>query len=134
MNNKRKLIKTIIAVIIIVAGGLYLVGQAAKSSWAYYYDVDEFLQEPKVGSVVRLAGIVEDGSIVKDTAAGKMEFVLLGQSGSVAVNYEGIIAKNFQAGREVVVEGTMGTDGKFKAKQLITRCESKYKTKLKESL
>ena len=134
MNNKRKIIKAVIAVVIIGAGGLYLVGQAAKSSWAYYCNVDEFLQEPKIGSVVRLAGVVKDGSIVKESAGGKMEFVLLGQKDSIEVKYDGIVAKNFQAGREVVVEGVMGADGKFKAKEIITRCESKYKTKLKKSL
>ena len=92
------------------------------------------MQEPKIGSVVRLAGVVKDGSIVKDSDGGKMEFVLSGQKNSVEVRYEAVAAKNFKAGREVVVEGVMGADGKFKARQIITRCESKYKTKLKDSL
>ncbi|HPS54579.1 MAG TPA: cytochrome c maturation protein CcmE [Sedimentisphaerales bacterium] len=133
MSNKRKIIKAVIAVVIIGASGLYLIGQAAKSSWAYYCDVDEFLQKPKIGSTVRLAGVVDE-TITRDTTSGEMEFALLGQTGAVKVWYKGIAAKNFEAGKEVVVEGQMQTDGKFKANQIITRCESKYKTRLKKSL
>jgi len=134
MNKKRKIIKIVLATIVIAAAASYLLNQAAKSSWAYYMDVDAFLKQPKLNSTVRLAGTVKPDSIIKDDANNKVVFVLSGQTNSIEITYSGFLPKNFEPNREVVIQGTMTEDNKFKADQIITRCESKYKSKLKKSL
>ncbi len=44
----------------------------------------------------------------------------------MSVTYKGITPDMFQENIEVVVEGTVGLDGKFKADRLLTSCPSKY--------
>ncbi|NIQ00058.1 MAG: hypothetical protein GWM98_06255, partial [Nitrospinaceae bacterium] len=45
---------------------------------------------------------------------------------TLPVVYKGVTPDMFEGGREVVVEGTLGTDGVFHANTLLTSCPSKY--------
>lgn len=145
MNTKR-IKKVIISVAVIGAAVAYLLYLAAESSWSYYNSVDEFLESsfyktsqndgkeaPRAGDnrIIRLAGRVKGGSIVRDSEKMQLDFELAGQKGSVPVIFYGVAPKNLAANKEVVVEGKLGTNGIFKASKILTRCESKYKVKLK---
>lgn len=148
MLNRRNIIKVIIAAIVISAAIIYLFAEATDSSWTYYYSVDEFARS-KAGKqaesgdsdsrmnynqIIRLAGRVKDGTIVTDADKMQLEFELAGENSSVAVSYHGMVPKNFEAGKEVVVEGKIGSDSVFKADKILTRCESKYKVKLDKKI
>ena len=127
--------KVIIGTTIIGLAVLYLLYEAAKSSWAYYYSVDEFTekQPAKAGGdyIIRLAGTVKAGSIKVDGDKIQMDFELAGRKNSMSVRYYGTPPKNFANGKEVLIEGRVGADGVFNAGRILTRCESKYKAKLK---
>lgn len=124
----------------------YLLQEAVESSWAYYYSVDEFVEGgfgkmAKNGNaqalknndnrVIRLAGWVKDGTIVHSFEKTQLDFELAGQKSSVPVRFYGAVPKNFAGGKEVVVEGKLSGNGVFIANKILTRCESKYKVKLK---
>ena len=47
------------------------------------------------------------------------------------MRYTGVEPDNFVEDREVVVEGRLEPTGVFQADTLMTRCESKYQTKVK---
>ncbi len=144
--SKRKLTKVIISVIVIGSAVGYLLYLSAESSWAYYYSVDEFLDsyaggtsgggQPTSGkinhTVVRIAGRVKGGSIRHSMNDMQLDFELAGKKKTLAVRYSGTVPAGFEAGREVLVEGTMQPQATFKADKILTRCESKYKAKLKE--
>ncbi len=127
--------KVIIGTIVIGLAVAYLLYEAAKSSWAYCYSVDEFTENQSAKTsgnyIVRLAGVVRADSIKYDADNMHLDFELAGRKNSVAVRYYGATPKNFAGGKEVLVEGKTGADGVFNAKQILTRCESKYKAKLK---
>ena len=138
----RKLTKIIAAVLIIGLSSGYLLYEAASSSWVYYYSVDEFIKSqaasisPKNDSfkaarnpVIRIAGLVKSGSIVRNTEINQLDFELTGSKTNLAVRYNGPQPNNFAEDREVVVEGKAIKD-KFVAEKILTRCESKYKVKL----
>jgi cytochrome c-type biogenesis protein CcmE len=139
----RKTAKTVIATVIITASVVYLLYETSKSSWIYYYSVDEFVEKypqntfqtgeisAKISNcVIRLAGLVKDGSIISSTENMQLDFNLAGQKNLVPVRYYGAVPKNFTAGKEIIAEGKMDTDGIFKSTLILTRCESKYKAKL----
>ena len=143
--NTTKTAKLVIAVIVLGTATTYLLLQAVKSSWAYYYSVDKFvesnlytqLQESHKASdsatnnrMIRLAGWVKEGSIERNQETATLDFELTGKKNSVSVTYTGPVPKNFEAGREVVVEGKLSSNQIFKADKIMTRCESKYKVKL----
>ena len=127
--------KVIIGTVVIGLAVAYLLYEAAKSSWAYYYSVDEFAksQPAKINGsyIIRLAGVVKAGSIKADADKMQIDFELAGEKNSVPVRYYGALPENFSDGKEVLVEGRAGADGVFNASQILTRCESKYKARLK---
>ena len=45
---------------------------------------------------------------------------------TLLVVYRGQVPDTFKAGAEVIVEGGMSPEGRFKAKTLMTKCPSKY--------
>ena len=144
--NTRRITKVIIASVVIGSAVGYLLYEVIDSSWVYYYSVDEFVdsqpvktsqkassQAPKTADnrIIRLAGWVKKDSILRDTEKMQVDFELAGQKNAIPVRFYGIVPNNFAADREVLVEGKAGTDGVFTASRILTRCESKYKARLK---
>lgn len=141
--NTRRTIKVIIALSVIGSAVGYLLYKAAESSWVYYYSVDEFVAKrlsatsenadaarlSGEGYIIRLAGSVKPGTIVTNTEQMQLDFELAGQKNSVPVRFYGVVPRNFAADKEVVVEGKADPNGLFKANMILTRCESKYKSK-----
>jgi cytochrome c-type biogenesis protein CcmE len=83
---------------------------------------------------VSLSGRVVDGSITGDPHAGGMRFRLRDIQGddatTVTVLYRGSVPDQFKAGRELVVDGALGS-GTFVAVpgSMVTKCPSKYTAK-----
>jgi len=129
----KTIVKTLIGVVVIGGGIGYFMYQAMRSSWSYYYSVDEFsTHSSEVGNAsVRIAGRVKQGTVARDLRKMQLTFTLTGSGNEVPVSYKGTIPANFTENIEVVVEGRLDTAGLFQADRLMTRCESKYKAKVK---
>ncbi len=128
----KTIVKTVIAVILIGGAMTYFVFQAMKSSWSYYYSVDDFSADsPAVKNhSLRIAGRVKQGSVVRDLEKVSLNFTLTGSEAELPVEYRGSVPDNFAEDREVVVEGRLDTTGIFQADMLMTKCESKYRAKV----
>lgn len=131
--KRKTIVKTIIGVVLIGGAMAYFIHQAMQSSWAYYYSVDDFSARSSAvkNHSLRIAGRVKQGSVVRDLQKMHLTFTLAGSENELMVHYEGSVPDNFAEGREVVVEGRLDTTGIFQGDRLMTRCESKYKTKVK---
>jgi cytochrome c-type biogenesis protein CcmE len=107
--------------------------QAMQSSWSYYYSVDEFSANtsPPKNTSLRVAGKVKEGTVARDLQKMLLTFTLAGASSEITVSFAGTIPDNFAENIEVVVEGRLDTSGSFQADRLMTKCESKYKAKVK---
>jgi len=131
--KRKTIVKTIIGVVLIGGAMAYFIHQAMQSSWAYYYSVDDFSARSSAvkNHSLRIAGRVKQGSVVRDLQKMSLNFTLAGSENELMVHYEGSVPDNFAEGREVVVEGRLDTTGIFQADRLMTKCESKYKAKVK---
>ncbi len=129
----KTIVKTLIGLLVIGGGIGYFMWQAMQSSWSYYYSVDEFAQQKSTiqNHSLRVAGKVKNGSIERDLKEMRLSFLLSGSDTSVPISYTGVVPDNFAEDREVVVQGRLDTNGIFQADKLMTRCESKYKAKIK---
>ncbi|MHC4104916.1 MAG: cytochrome c maturation protein CcmE [Planctomycetota bacterium] len=130
---KTKIIFKILIGVIVIGGGLgYFTYQAMQSSWSYYYSVDEF--SANISDMnnysFRIAGRVKPGSVNRDLQKMNLTFTLAGTKTEIPVLYEGTVPDNFTEDIEVVVEGRLDENKSFKAKTLMTKCESKYKAKV----
>ena len=131
--KKKTIVKVVIGVVLIGGSVSYFVYQAMQSSWAYYYSVDDFAANKSAvqNHSLRIAGRVKKGSIERDLQRMHLSFMLAGAEAALPVSYEGPVPDNFAEDVEVVVDGRLDTSGLFQADKLMTRCESKYRAKLK---
>jgi cytochrome c-type biogenesis protein CcmE len=78
------------------------------------------------GKSLQIIGAVKPGSMNR-TDDGSISFTLIDNGGSVKVTYRGVPPQNLeQEGNQIVVLGTMGSDGKIESTQLLVKCPSKY--------
>ncbi len=131
--KKNTIIKAIVAVVLIGGSMVYLIYQVTQSPFSYYYSVDEFSTKMDIAknNSVRLLGKVGKGTVERDVQQMLLKFTLTGEKNSLPVKYEGVVPDNFADDIEVVVEGQLADSGVFEAKKVMTRCESKYKAKVK---
>jgi cytochrome c-type biogenesis protein CcmE len=131
---KTKIVVKVLVGVIVIGGGIgYFMWQAMQSSWSYYYSVDDFAKQKSIAQShsFRIAGRVKKNSVERDLKEMKLSFLLSGSDTSVPIIYKGVVPDNFAEDREVVVQGRLDTNGIFQADMLMTRCESKYKAKVK---
>ena len=91
------------------------------------------------GGAVRVRGIIQKGSVmsvVNDAKKRETEFVLreedisLKSEAVLRVFYQGNLPDNFEAGKDIVAQGTYDADRElFLANQLMFKCPSKYESK-----
>lgn len=123
--------KFLLCGVVIIATLTYAVYLGASSSWQYYLQVDECLNQADQfhGKRLRLSGRVAASSLKTSPEHREANFVLEGNEHKLPVCYRGSIPDNLAEGRDVVVEGALASDGHFQCKTLITRCASKYAPK-----
>ena len=132
--KSRQIGKGLIAVAVIGTATAYLLYNATRYSLVYYYSVDEFAAQANASpdrqtGQIRIAGTVKNEPVLLDAEKRLYKFELAGQKSAIPVQYSGQLPNNFAVNKEVVVEGKTDPQGVFTAKNIITKCESKYKAK-----
>jgi len=112
---------------IIVLGVLGSVGYTMFSKSVVYYKTPTEVQALQ-GQHVRLSGTVVDGSITNDVAQGEVTFVVTDDTTQVQVVFDGPAPDTLKDGAEAVAEGSLGTDGVFRADKLFAKCPSKFQS------
>lgn len=74
---------------------------------------------------IRAGGLVKDGSVKRDPASLRVDFLITDMEGTVPVVYEGILPDLFREGQGVVALGTM-VGGVFHARQVLARHDEEY--------
>lgn len=115
--------------IVVVAIG-YLMYTGFSSGAVAYFRVEELLAQNSdlsPGQEVKVSGMIVKDSVQWDPVKIRLAFSIEGESGGVLpVVYDGIKPDIFEAGIEAVVQGTLTSDGVLEARQVLTRCPSKY--------
>ena len=113
-----------IAVILAILGlASWLVLMALNDHVVFFFGPGDIKDQTRGGSVVRLGGLVDEGS-VKDATKG-VEFRVTDGESSIEVTYEGILPDLFREGQGVVVEGTL--DGQiFIASRVLAKHDETY--------
>ena len=128
--HKRRLPRSfIVGGLVILAAVIYLVYANTQANAAYYMTIAELRHCTNCTTQsVRVAGIVQKGSIVRNDARQQISFMIADGSGSqpLSVVYSGIIPDIFAPGIQVVVEGHYSSQGPFQAQTLLAKCPSKF--------
>jgi len=119
----------VLAGIAIFGAIFYLIYANTQANAVYYLTVSE-LRHCTICTVqsVRVAGVVQDGSIVRDDQRELISFVMNDGKQSLPVAYTGVVPDIFRPGIQVVVEGHYSGQGPFQAQTLLAKCPSKFTT------
>ncbi len=120
------------AVLVGVVGYLAVTGM--RDSMTYYYTPAELVAkvaaDPSVHDAgARVGGRVVPGTVRFDPRTLDLSFTLVDIEQGEAmfpVHYNGPLPDTFEEGRDVVVEGRYGRDGRFEAATVLTKCGSRY--------
>ena len=104
----------------------YLIFTASGGASEYYVTVSELRAQAPAGDV-RVAGVVQD-DVTRTDGGLHVTFTENDGTASMPVDYKGTLPDIFKPGITVVVEGTLGDDGVFRARTLLAKCPSRFST------
>ena len=74
----------------------------------------------------RLGGLVEEGSLIKNSHDLGVRFVVTDLVHKVPVTYTGLLPDLFKEGKGVVAQGKLGPDGVFRAEEVLAKHDENY--------
>ena len=128
-RRRRLRISFVLGGLAILGAVVYLVIASTQANAVYYMTVSE-LKNCAICATqqVRVAGVVQTGSIVNDDTNQQMRFTIADDKQSLQVVYSGIVPDIFRPGITVVVEGLYSGHGPFQAQTLLAKCPSKFQS------
>ena len=125
MNTKAKF-GVGVGIIVVTLVTLGWVG--ARESKTYYRTISELstMKQGELRQRMRVSGYVAQGTI--QHLPGRVDFVLTEENRKLPVSYTGTapLPDTFKDDAQALVEGRLGSDGKFTAEQVQAKCASKY--------
>lgn len=128
MNLKRKkklthiiLIGSVLVVAIFLM--LYALGQNIS---LFYTPSQSVSGEAPKNQTIRLGGMVEKGSVVRDGKELLVTFKVTDFKNVVTIRYRGILPDLFREGQGIVAQGFLNDTGLFEAKEILAKHDENY--------
>lgn len=128
-EHRRRRLFAILA-LAVAAGALgYLAFGNIGENLVYYWSPTELKQagEKAQGASIRLGGLVAPGSVERSSDSLALRFSVTDGKETVPVYAEAVPPAMFREGIGVVVEGTMGDDGRFHTSRLMVKHDNEYR-------
>lgn len=129
MNPKRRQ-RLFIALFLVLgaSAAVALTLVALKQNLNAFYPPGEIVDGSAPRDVrIRAGGMVEKGSVHRATDSLLVSFVISDLKGAeVTVEFTGILPDLFREGQGVLATGKIGTDGKFRAEEVLAKHDEKY--------
>jgi cytochrome c-type biogenesis protein CcmE len=116
--------------------GLILLGVSAAAAFAltafqdnllYYYPPSDIAAgKAPTGRVFRLGGMVEEGSVKRESGSMEVRFVVTDFQKDVTVSYSGVLPDLFRDGQGVIARGQLNADGVFVAQEVLAKHDENY--------
>lgn len=115
----------------VIALLIALIASTVKgSAFVYSKYVDEIVRPSErarwVGRTVRVEGLVAPNTIQHRPGTREFRFRVSRNDAVLPVEYSGIVPDTFRDCAGVTVRGVLGTDGTFRADEIVAKCPSKY--------
>jgi cytochrome c-type biogenesis protein CcmE len=127
MKPRHRRLAAIAAGLGAIAIAAALVLNAFRSNLVFFFSPSQIAagEAPK-DRAFRVGGMVETGSVKRQADGVTVQFVVTDTARSVPVTYKGILPDLFREGKGVVAEGRLGTDGVFRADQVLAKHDENY--------
>lgn len=136
MKTRHKRIAFIVLGLVGLSIAAFLVTSAFKNNLVFFFSPSQVAaKEAPVGKNFRIGGLVEKGSIKRDSDGLTIRFSVTDTAQSIPVVYKGILPDLFKDGKGCVAQGHVGADGVFYADQVLAKHDENYRApEVKESL
>ena len=126
MKPKNQRLVLVAAAIVAVLAAVLLAMWGLKEQAAYFYTpADVAAGTAREGRAVRLGGMVERGSILKQPDGVTVRFIVTDGQAQTPVTYRGILPDLFREGSGVVAEGRLQR-GTFVADNILAKHDERY--------
>lgn len=113
--------------LVVLGVATVLVLNAFQSNLVFFFTPTQVANgEAPKGRSFRIGGMVEDGSITRDSDGLTVRFVVTDTAKSVPVTYKGILPDLFKEGKGTVAQGQLGPDGTFVASEVLAKHDENY--------
>ena len=127
MTRKRRRLYAVLAGLVMLGAATALVLTAFEDSLVFFYspsDVAEKKLPPD--RPLRLGGLVEKGSVERETGSTTIRFRVTDLAHTVQVVYAGALPDLFREEQGVVAQGKLGVDGVFRATEVLAKHDETY--------
>jgi cytochrome c-type biogenesis protein CcmE len=124
-RQKRFMFIVVALVALAVAVGLVL-NALDKNVSLYFTPTQIYNKEAPQGRSFRIGGLVEQGSVLRQTDGLTVKFVITDKLKSIPVIYKGILPDLFKEGKGVVAQGKMEADGIMHAEEVLAKHDENY--------
>ena len=126
MTRKQRRLSLIGSAGAVLALAVGLVLYALSDGIAFFATPSEIAAKPPSPDTrLRLGGLVETGSLVKESD-GAVRFAVTDGKAAVPVHYTGILPDLFREGQGVVAEGALDASGTFRADTVLAKHDENY--------
>ena len=127
MKAKNQRLALIGAALVALIAAVLLAMSALKDQAAFFYAPGDVAGKPlPLGKAVRLGGMVEKGSVQKQSDGVTIHFVVGDGVAKVPVRFTGVTPDLFREGSGVVAEGQFEPNGSFLASNLLAKHDERY--------
>lgn len=125
MKPKRRRLLFVLIGLALLGGAAALALSALRDTMVFFYAPADLTEKPpRPGASLRVGGLVEEGSVVRDGA--HVTFRVTDLTSGVPVTYTGVLPDLFREGQGIVVEGKLAPDGTFAATRVLAKHDEKY--------
>ena len=124
--KNQRLVLTLSALGALVAAALLAMSALRSQASFFYSPADALRDHVATGQAIRLGGMVEKGSLVREPDGVTIDFRVTDGIAAVAAKYTGIVPDLFREGSGVVAEGRFVAPGQFVADTILAKHDEKY--------
>ena len=126
MKRKHKRLTFVIVAMALVGVATGLVLYALGDGVSLFHSpTDIVTKKPGPNQNIRLGGLVEDGSVVREEGSAVVTFKVTDMENSVEVVYEGLLPDLFREGQGIVTTGKV-VDGRLVADEVLAKHDENY--------
>ncbi len=127
MTRKRRRLIFLALTMLLLGAAAALVLNAFSDSLVFFYSPTELAAKAvPPGRLVRIGGLVEEGSLARDADGVTIRFRVTDLKRSLDVVYRGVLPDLFREGQGVVAEGELAGDGGFVAREVLAKHDETY--------
>lgn len=127
MTPRRRRMALVALIVLGVGSAATFALTAFKDNLLYFYSPTDVTDgKAPMDRVIRIGGMVPEGSFTRESGSLKAHFTLTDFQHDVKVAYTGVLPDLFREGQGVIARGKMGPDGVFVAEEVLAKHDENY--------